>query len=86
MLGLNQVLHDMRIRFPLLSFQLQPSNNGPTFWWVLIRPYGVQDIYMWVEIDINYATESVIACIIENHGFRRKDFTLIMDSFLNSFD
>lgn len=86
MLGLNQVIHDMRIRFPLLDFQLTPSNNGPSFWWIHIRRGNSNVEYMRIEVDINYEQESVIASIIENHGFRRKEFTLIMDSFLNSFD
>jgi hypothetical protein len=86
MLSLNQVIMDMRIRFPLLDFYLTSSHNGPTFWWVNIRVIGRNDIYMMVEVDINYDEESVIACVIDNRGFKRKDFTLIMDSFLNSFD
>jgi len=84
MLSLNQVIYDMRIRFPLLQFQITLSDNGPKFYWVYIR--SSNQVYMKVELNINEDEESVIACIIENHGFMRKDFTIIMDSLLNSFD
>ena len=85
MLALNQVIHDMRLRFPLLDFQVTSSNTGPSFWWVHVRdPNNVK--FMRIEVDVDYEQESVIASLIENNGFLRKEFTLIMDSFLNSFD
>lgn len=81
---LTQVLPEMRIRFPNLHFQMFPSDSGPSFWW--IRVYKNMNYFMDVEVDINYHQESVIACLIENRGFQRKEFSLILDSFLNSFD
>jgi len=81
---LTQVIQDMRIRFPNLYFQMFSSNSGPSFWW--IRVYKNVNYFMDIEVDIHYLEESVIACLIENRGFERKEFSLILDSFLNSFD
>jgi hypothetical protein len=81
---LTQVIEDMRIRFPNLHFQMFASNSGPSFWW--IRVYKNVNYFMDIEVDIHYHQESVIACLIENRGFQRKEFSLILDSFLNSFD
>jgi hypothetical protein len=86
MRGLNQVFQDMQARFPLLDFQITASYSGPSFSWVHVRDPNNNVKFMRIEVDINYDQESVIASIIENNGFMRKEFTLIMDSFLNSFD
>ena len=86
MLYLNQVIQDMELRFPLLDFQVTSSNTGPSFWWVHVRDRNNNVKFMRIEVDVHYEQESVIASLIENNGFLRKEFTLIMDSFLNSFD
>ena len=80
---LTEVIQDMRETFSHMYFKLTPSNNGPDFSWIHITS---DDLEMKIEVCINYQEESVIACLVQNSGFGRKAFSLILDTFLDAFD
>jgi hypothetical protein len=41
---------------------------------------------MTVELDIDYNAQSVIACVLDNRGFERREFTPLMNAFMEAFD
>ena len=81
--NLFDVIDDLRVRWPnhLWSNPYSPNNNS--FWIVRIERGNRQ---MTVELDIDYNSASVIACVLHNHGFERREFTPLMNAFMEAFD
>jgi len=81
--SLFNVIDDLRVQWPnhLWSNPHSPNNNN--FWIVQIQRGNRE---MSIELDIDYDAASVIACIIDNHGFERREFSPLMNAFMNAFD
>jgi len=81
--NLFDVLVEMRIRWPNHRWlpPYIPANDNR---WLLRIERGHR--YMNVELDIDYDAQSVIACVLENHGFERREFTPLMNAFMDAFD
>jgi hypothetical protein len=41
---------------------------------------------MTVELDIDYDAESVVASLLDNNGFERREFTPLLNAFMGAFD
>jgi hypothetical protein len=81
--NLHNVIADMRIRWPNHTWTNPYSANDNNFWIVRIERGNRT---MTVELDIDYNAESVIACVLDNHGFERREFTPILNAFMSAFD
>jgi hypothetical protein len=81
--NLHNVIADMRVRWPNHSWANPYSVNNDNFWIVRIERGNRT---MTVELDIDYNAESVIACVLDNHGFERREFTPLLNAFMNAFD
>jgi len=81
--NLFDVIADMRVRWPNHTWgnPYIPVNNN--LWLVRIERGNRM---MTVELDIDYHAESVIACVLENRGFERREFTPLMNAFMEAFD
>ena len=77
------VVADMRIRWPNHSWAEPQSPNNNGFYIVRIERGNRE---MTIELEIDYDGESVIACVLENRGFERREFTPLMNAFMNAFD
>lgn len=81
--NLHNVIADMRLRWPNHTWANPYSENNDNFWMVKIERGNRR---MTVELDIDYNAESVIACVLHNHGFERREFTPLLDAFMSAFD
>jgi hypothetical protein len=77
------IVSDMEIEFPNLEFQTGFKNG---LYYVTIWSRIQSWKHMNVELIINEPQESVIASLLTNTGFQRREFTTILDYLLNSFD
>lgn len=73
----------MEIEFPNLEFQADYKDG---LYYVSIWSRIQRWKNMNVELIINEPEESVIASLLTNTGFQRREFTTILDHLLNSFD
>jgi hypothetical protein len=81
--NLFNVIADMRLRWPNHTWNNPYSPNNNNFWIVRIERGNRT---MTVELDIDYDAESVVASLLDNNGFERREFTPLLNAFMGAFD
>ena len=82
MRNLDNVCSEMEEIFPEFKFNLQPEINR--FRKVLIT--GSDDRSMMIEIELDYPNDSAVICVLENHGFRSRTLSMLLNRFVEELD
>ena len=80
MRSVDNVITDMRVRFPGYQFEIETSGHM-SFMTVRSSPGH----FMTVELDIDYGQDSIVACVMNNFKFGNSNMALVLDTMFAVF-